>query len=79
MLLKFFVRSSWKVYFWGSDGDQIGSVGIRWGPLGSIKEFLEDFETLLEQNNISGQLQMLNFAFTTKAKDQTVTLTRPYR
>ena len=61
--------------FWGV---QWRSDWVRWGPLGSIKEFLEDFETLLEQNNISGQLQMLNFAFTTKAKDQTVTLTGPY-
>ena len=44
-----------------------------------MMEFLEEFENLLEQNNMSGQLRMLNFAFAAKAKDRTVTLTRPLR
>ena len=44
-----------------------------------MMEYLEDFETLLEQNDKSGQLRMLNYACADKAKARTVTLTRPDR
>lgn len=40
---------------------------------------LEEFEGLLEHNEKSGQLRMLNFACAEKAKPRTVTLTRPFR
>lgn len=44
-----------------------------------MMEFLEEFETRLESNKMSGQLRMLNFACAEKAKQRTVTLTRPSR
>ena len=45
-----------------------------------MMEYLEDFETLLEQNPAkSGQLRMLHFACASRARKRTVTLTRPSR
>ena len=45
----------------------------------SMMEFLERFETELEKAKMHGQLRMLNFACTAKARKRTVTLTRPSR
>ena len=45
-----------------------------------LQEYLEDFESLLEQNPAkSGQLRMLHFACASRARKRTVTLTRPSR
>merc|ERR1719412_2880419 len=45
----------------------------------AMMEFLEKFETELEKAKMHGQLRMLNFACTAKARKRTVTLTRPSR
>jgi len=45
----------------------------------SMMEFLERFEAELEKAKMHGQLRMLNFACTAKARKRTVTLTRPSR
>ena len=45
----------------------------------SMMEFLERFETELENAKMHGQLRMLNFACTAKARKRTITLTRPSR
>merc|ERR1719220_1230250 len=45
----------------------------------SMMEFLERFEAELEAAKMQGQLRMLNFACTAKARKRTVTLTRPSR
>ena len=45
----------------------------------SMMEFLERFETELEKAKMQGQLRMLNFACTAKARKRTITLTRPSR
>ena len=44
-----------------------------------MMECLEEFESVLEKNKMSGQLRMLNFACAEKAKQRTITLTRPSR
>ena len=45
-----------------------------------MMEYLEAFETLLEQNPAkSGHLRMLHFACASRARKRTVTLTRPSR
>jgi len=44
-----------------------------------MMEFLERFEAELEKAKMHGQLRMLNFACTAKARKRTVTLTRPSR
>ena len=44
-----------------------------------MMEFLERFELELETSKMHGQLRMLNFACTAKARKRTVTLTRPSR
>ena len=44
-----------------------------------MMEFLERFEAELEAAKMQGQLRMLNFACTAKARKRTVTLTRPSR
>ena len=43
----------------------------------SMMEFLERFEAELERAKMHGQLRMLNFACTAKARKRTITLTRP--
>ena len=45
----------------------------------SMMEFLERFEAELERAKMLGQLRMLNFACTAKARKRTITLTRPSR
>ena len=45
----------------------------------SMMEFLERFEAELERAKMHGQLRMLNFACTAKARKRTITLTRPSR
>jgi Rap guanine nucleotide exchange factor 2 len=45
----------------------------------TMMEFLERFEAELEAAKMQGQLRMLNFACTAKARKRTVTLTRPSR
>merc|ERR1719507_1427198 len=45
----------------------------------SMMEFLERFEAELEAAKMQGQLRMLNFACTAKARKRTVTLIRPSR
>ena len=44
-----------------------------------MMDFLERFESELEKSKMHGQLRMLNFACTAKARKRTVTLTRPSR
>ena len=44
-----------------------------------MMDFLERFEAELEKAKMQGQLRMLNFACTAKARKRTVTLTRPSR
>ena len=64
---------------WGSVGGPLGvrrrlvegSLGVLWGPLGSVGVHLR---------SVGGPLGIVLEDFeTAKAKDRTVTLTRPYR
>ncbi|RZF43997.1 hypothetical protein LSTR_LSTR007269 [Laodelphax striatellus] len=45
----------------------------------SMMEFLEKFESLLEEEKMSGQQQLLNIACAAKARSRCVTLARPSR